>query len=71
MLEHLLNENELRPKFKNYQLTNRDIDFIKELILGIDIEVKRYSIYTIITSLVSLLGGVIKDEIEIKAFFMK
>ena len=53
MLEHLLNENNLLIEFEKYQLTKRDIDFIKELILGYALELRRYSSYTMTTSFVS------------------
>ena len=43
MLEHLICDNNLFPKFQKYGLEDRDIKFIKELILGVDIEVERCS----------------------------
>ena len=49
----MLNENNLLIEFEKYQLTKRDIDFIKELILGDALEPRRYSCYTIMNSFVS------------------
>ena len=49
----MLNENNLLIEFEKYQLTKRDIDFIKELILGDVLEPRRYSFYTIMNSFVS------------------
>ena len=34
MLDHLLEENKLRPEFERYGLREQDIVFIKEMIIG-------------------------------------
>lgn len=53
MLEHMINENNLLLEFEKYQLTKRDVDFIKELIFGDALELRSYSFYTLTISFVS------------------
>ena len=35
MLQHLIDDNNLWPRFESYNLTNIDLIFIKELIAGL------------------------------------
>ena len=36
MFDHMVEENGLRPSFSHYHLMENDVEFIKELIVGID-----------------------------------
>ena len=54
MLDHLIQENDLWPSFKEYNLNETDLIFIKELIRGCELDSKKVRVYVSILCYVFL-----------------